>query len=164
MKLCSGVSMDGARGLRSNVVCGYIATIASSAGVLRPRSGKRAYTCWSVHHPILIQRREVGALGRAQVAAGALHPQHLDVFAGDRVGLGELGRRVAAAGVGDPPVAAQKVGAVDETLDRIEGVRDGVVPHVFDVVEGRVSVWRSMVGVGWNSRGGRSTGGRRRGV
>ncbi len=41
-KLCSGVSIEDARGLRLNVVCVYIPTIASSAGLFRPLSGRAA--------------------------------------------------------------------------------------------------------------------------
>ena len=39
MKACSGVSIEDGRGLRLNVQCGYRPTIASSTGVLGPRSG-----------------------------------------------------------------------------------------------------------------------------
>ena len=42
MKLCSGVSIDEARGLRLKVVCEYIATMSSSAGDFRPLSERAA--------------------------------------------------------------------------------------------------------------------------
>jgi len=40
--------------------------------------------------------------------------------AGERIFFGDLGRRVAAAGVGDALVAAEQVRAVNEATDGIE--------------------------------------------
>ena len=60
-------------------------------------------------HPVEPQHGEAGSRQRAEVAAGALHPQQLDVLAGDRVGLGALGGGVAAGVVGVPRVGAQPV-------------------------------------------------------
>ena len=51
---------------------------------------------------------------RAQVAAGALHPEQLDILAGHRVGLGALGRGVAAGVVGVLRVRAEPVRPVDQ--------------------------------------------------
>ena len=51
---------------------------------------------------------------RAEVAAGALHPEQLDRLAGDRVGLGALGGGVAAGVVRVLRVGAEAVGAGDE--------------------------------------------------
>jgi hypothetical protein len=42
MKLCSGVSIDEARGLRLKVQCEYIATMSSSAGDFMPLSARAA--------------------------------------------------------------------------------------------------------------------------
>ena len=42
MKLCSGVSIDDARGFRLNVVWVYMPTMSSSAGDLRPLSVRAA--------------------------------------------------------------------------------------------------------------------------
>ena len=50
----------------------------------------------------------------AEVAAGSLDPQQLDRLAGDRVGLGALGRGVAAGVVGVARVGAQPVGPGDQ--------------------------------------------------
>jgi hypothetical protein len=59
---------------------------------------------------------------RAQVAAGALDPEQLDVLPGDRVLLDALGRRVAAGVVGVPRVGAEAVRTLDEK-------GDGLVRH-----------------------------------
>ena len=81
---------------------------------------------------VLVEGGEVLARAGAEIAAGALDPEHLGGRAGERVLLGELGRRVAAAGVGDALVAAEEVRAVDEAGDGIEGRRLGVVPAEID--------------------------------
>ena len=49
---------------------------------------------------------------------------------GERVPLEDLRRSVAAARVGDPLVAAQEVGAIDEAVDRVERGRRGVIPEI----------------------------------
>ena len=54
---------------------------------------------------------------RAQVAPGPLDPQQLHRLAGDRVGLGALGRGVAARVVGVARVGAQPVGPGDQLVD-----------------------------------------------
>ena len=63
------------------------------------------------------QHREPGLGERAEVAAGALHPQQLDVGAGGGVDLGALGRGVAAGVVGVPRVGAEPVRPVEELAD-----------------------------------------------
>ena len=81
---------------------------------------------------VLVERGEILALGGAQVAAGALDPEHLDRLAGERILLRQLGRGVAAAGVGDALVGAEQVGAVDQPADRIERGGVLVVPKIID--------------------------------
>ncbi len=85
---------------------------------------------------VLIERGEILALGGAQVAAASFDPEDFDGLAGEGILLGELGRGVAAAGVGDALVAAEQVGAVDETADGIERGGVVVVPEVVDVLMG----------------------------
>ena len=46
---------------------------------------------------LLVERRETVELDRADIAAGSLDPEHLDILTGQRVLLHHLGRRVAAA-------------------------------------------------------------------
>ena len=75
------------------------------------------------------ERGEIRPLARPEVAAAALDPEHVDLVAGERILLEDLGRRVAAAGVGDALVAAEQIAAVDEPLDRI-GRRGRVVPEI----------------------------------
>ena len=65
-------------------------------------------------HPVQPQHREPTGGQGAEVTAGALHPQQLDVLAGDGVGLGALGGGVAAGVVGVLGVGAQPVRALDE--------------------------------------------------
>jgi hypothetical protein len=73
-------------------------------------------------HAVQAQHRQARLLQRAEVAARALDPQQLDGLAGDRVGLGALGRRVAAGVVGVLRVGAEAIGPGDE-------VGDGLVGH-----------------------------------
>ena len=62
-------------------------------------------------HPVQPQHGQAGLGQRAEVTAGALDPQQLDVLAGHRVDLGALGGGVAAGVVGVLRVAAQPVGS-----------------------------------------------------
>ena len=55
-------------------------------------------------HPVQAEHRQAALLEGAEVAAGALHPEQLDVLAGDRVLLDALGGGVAAGVVGVPRV------------------------------------------------------------
>ena len=64
------------------------------------------------------QHGEAGLGERAEVAAGALHPQQLDVVAGGGVDLGALGRGVAAGVVGVAGVGAEPVRPVEQLLGR----------------------------------------------
>ncbi len=85
----------------------YRATRSSSLGARYVRAAARRSR----------SRRRVGQarLGdRAEVAARALDGEDLDGLAGDRVVEGDLGRRVAAAVVGDPSVAPESVRPLDE--------------------------------------------------
>ena len=65
-------------------------------------------------HPVEAEHGEAGLLQGAEVAAGALDPEQLDGLAGDRVGLGALGRGVAARVVGVLGVGAEAVGPGDQ--------------------------------------------------
>ncbi len=75
-----------------------------------------------------VEGGEAVELHRADVAAGALDPEDFDGFAGERVGLGDLGGGVAAAIVGDALVAAEEVGAVEEEFGLAHAGGAGVVP------------------------------------
>ncbi len=68
-------------------------------------------------HPVQPQHGQPRRGQRAQVAAGALHPQQLDVLTGHRVGLGALRGGVAARVVGVLRVLAQAVGPLDQVGD-----------------------------------------------
>ena len=72
-------------------------------------------------HPVQPQHGEAGLGQRAEVAAGALDPQQLDVLAGDRVGLGALGGGVAAGVVGVLRVGAEAVGPGDQLVSTVLG-------------------------------------------
>ena len=65
-------------------------------------------------HPVQAQHRQPDLGQRAEVAAGSLHPQQLDVLAGHGVGVGALGRGVSAGVVGVPRVRAKPVRPFDE--------------------------------------------------
>ena len=78
-------------------------------------------------HPVEPEHGEAGLGQGAEVAAGALHPEQLDVLAGDRVGLGALGGGVAAGVVGVLRVGAEPVGPGDQ-LGGTVGVRSCSVP------------------------------------
>ena len=68
-------------------------------------------------HPVEPQHCEPAGRQGAEVAAGALDPEQLDVLTGDGVGLGALGGGVAAGVVGVLGVGAQPVRALDELGD-----------------------------------------------
>jgi hypothetical protein len=105
-------------------------------GGLEALVGARAVERLHREELLLVEGGEILARARAQVAAGALDPEHLGRLPGERILLGELSRRVAAAGVGDALVAAEQVRAVDEAGDRVERGGLGVVPGEVDVFVG----------------------------
>ena len=77
------------------------------------------------------QDREARRGEGAEVAAGALHPEQLDRFARDGVGVGALGGGVPARVVRDPRVRAERVRARDQRPDRgvcVGAVHCGVHP------------------------------------
>ena len=78
-----------------------------------------------------IERREAVAPHRADVAARAFDPEHLDHLAVERVGHGDLGRGVAAAKIGDAQVAAEQVGAVEQQVGLVERRRMRAVPEIW---------------------------------
>ena len=80
--------------------------------------------------PVEIKRREAVELHRADVAARALDPKHLDRRAGQRIGSFELGGSVAAAEIGDAQVAAEQVGAVEQQARLVEACRMSVIPQI----------------------------------
>jgi len=63
-----------------------------------------------------VERREAIEPHGTEVAAGALHPQHLHGLACERIALRELRGRVAAAEIRDREIRAQEVGPVQEKL------------------------------------------------
>ncbi len=65
-------------------------------------------------HPVESQDRETALGEGAEVAAGSLDPEQLDVLTRHRVGLGALGGGVAAGVVGVLRVGAEPVGPGDE--------------------------------------------------
>ena len=67
--------------------------------------------------PVQAQDREPGSSQRAEVAAGALDPQELDVLAGHGVDVGALGGGVAAGVIGVPLVGPEAVGAGDQLFN-----------------------------------------------
>ena len=73
--------------------------------------------------------------GGTQIAAGSLDPEDLDGLAGERIGLRQLGRRVAAPGIGNATVCSQEVRAVHQPLDRVELAGARVVPGIVDVLK-----------------------------
>src|SRR6185295_1102753 len=75
-----------------------------------------------------VERGEAVELHGAEIAARSLDPQHLDLGAGERVLLFDLGRGIAAAEIGDALVAAEQVGAVQKELGRREPRRMRVIP------------------------------------
>ena len=104
------------------------------------------------HHLVLMRDAAILALQRAQlvhvkrgeavhahgpdVAARSLDPQHLDLFAGQGVGLKHLGAGVAAAIVRHPLVRAQQVRAVKQLFRFAHPGGAGIVPQVFQPVGG----------------------------
>ncbi len=125
----AGIQVKGRVGLhRDHRVLGLGLQALVGAGVVNALEGEKFF---------LVEGGEKLAAGGAQIAARTLHPEDLDVLARDRVLAGELGGRVAAPGVGDALVAAENVGAIDETADGIEGRGFGIVPREVNVAVGR---------------------------
>jgi len=81
-------------------------------------------------HAVEPQHGEALLGERAEVAAGALDPQQLDVLARDRVGRAALRRRIAACVVGVGGIGPQPVAAGDEVGDG----GHGSCPGLFDSV------------------------------
>ena len=89
--------------------------------------------------PVQLVQVECGEpiqLHRAEVAAGALDPQHRDRLAGQRIARLQLGRGVAAAIVGDALVGAQQVRAVEQPPRLVEAGGVGIVPAVLQRCRG----------------------------
>ena len=124
-KPCSGVSIEAARGLRLKVQCGRKPTMRSSSSTPLIDALQRFQL-------VQVERGETVELDRAEVAAGALDPEHLDRLAGERIGFHDLGRGVAAAEVGDALVGAEQVGAVEQLARLIEAGRVSIIPTVFE--------------------------------
>src|SRR5262249_31391905 len=79
------------------------------------------------------ERRKVFLRRGAEITAGTFDPEHLDSLPVERVLFRELGRRVAAAGVGDALVSAKFIRAINETINA--GILAGIaiIPEVADV-------------------------------
>lgn len=69
-------------------------------------------------------------LDRADVAAGALDPEDLDNFAGQRILFHDLGGGIAAAVIGDPLVRSEEVRTVEELFRLGHSCRLAVVPKI----------------------------------
>nr|GEU28680.1 hypothetical protein [Tanacetum cinerariifolium] len=63
-----------------------------------------------------VQGRETIELDAAQVTAGALHPQHFHLLAAERIVHHHLGRRIAAAEIGDAQIRTEQVGSIQQQL------------------------------------------------
>ena len=77
-----------------------------------------------------VERGEAVLLHRADIAARALDPQHLDRFAGQGVGLHHLGRGVAAAVIRHALVGAKDVRAIEQEVRFAHALGAGVIPAV----------------------------------
>ena len=87
-------------------------------------------------HAVQPQHRQARLGERAQVTAGALHPEQLDRLTGHRVGLGALGGGVAAGVVRVLRVGPEAIGARDQIGG--SGVRHEGDPSVGSGAEVRV--------------------------
>ncbi len=92
--------------------------------------GEPAIAAFQAFQLVEIEGCKAVALHRAEIAAGALDPQHRDRLAGQRIVHFDLGRGVAAAEIGDAQVAAEQIGAIEQPARLIEARRTGVVPQV----------------------------------
>lgn len=82
---------------------------------------------------IALEGGKVFAGASAQVSTGTFDPEDFDFGTGERIELGDFGRGIAPAGVGDALVAGEQVGAVNQTTDWIKGSGFVVVQGVVDV-------------------------------
>ncbi len=83
--------------------------------------------CTELFH---VERGKAVALDRGAVTARAFDPQHLDLFARERIFLPDLGGGVAAAVVGDTLVGAEEVGPVHQPVRFAHRIGFGFVPEV----------------------------------
>ena len=130
MKLCSGVSIETARGFRLKVVWVYIADHVVLGLRLQTLVACASVELLQIEQLLLVERGEILALRGAQVAAGSLHPKHFDLLAGERILFRDLRGSISAAGVGDALVAAEHIRAIDEPADGIEFRRERVIPKI----------------------------------
>ena len=77
-----------------------------------------------------IERGEAVELHRAQIAARALDPEHLDFFSAERIALAELGRRIAATKIGHREIGAKQMGPVEQQLRGRQRRGIGVRPAI----------------------------------
>ena len=84
---------------------------------------------------VLVEGRKIFAGAGAQVASGAFDPEHLHGLTGERVFFLNLGGGISATRIGDALVAAEEVGAINETAHGVERSCLGIVPQVVDVTE-----------------------------
>ena len=86
---------------------------------------------------IEIEGGEAVALHRADVAARALHPEHSLRLLRQWIARLHFRRRVAAAEIGDPEVAAEQVRAVEQLAGLVEARRMRLVPEICEGRQGR---------------------------
>ena len=77
-----------------------------------------------------VEGGETVELDGADIAAGALDPEHLDIATRQRIALDHLGRGVAAAIIGDALIGAEKVGAIEQSFRLAHAGRLRLVPQV----------------------------------
>ena len=80
----------------------------------------RGVNLLEVEQFLLVEGGKIFPSGRAEVATGTFDPEHFNRLARDGVPLGDLGRSIAAAGVGDAPIGAQLVGPIDKAADSVK--------------------------------------------
>src|SRR6185436_17557565 len=83
-------------------------------------------------HLLEVQHCEAIELHRAEVAARALHPEHLRRAARERIGHLDLGRGVAAAEVGDARVGAEEIRAVQQQVFGAHRRGGARIPSAFE--------------------------------
>ena len=106
-------------------------------------------------HPVEAEHGQAGLGEGAEVATGPLHPEQLHGLTGDRVGLGALGRGVAARVVGIFSVGTETVRPAKKIKHRVLGCRRvGSHRGISSILPGsrRCGPPRSAPGSRWRGR------------
>ena len=118
-------------------------------GCLRPALGLAQVASLHRAHPVQVERGEAVRLRGPKVSTGTLDPEDLNVLSREGIPFPQLGRRVAAAGVGEGEVGAEGIGTIDEPVEALEVADLVVAPTVLDVLQWHAAFLPEAEGAFW---------------